>query len=278
MTRLLCSWGAAAAAMGMVAAVACAPSGTAAPSPRPTPALTRQDIELSPPASVPAAAITVSAAASLTDVMPAIVNAFQRRYPQVTVKLNFGGSSTLVTQLKAGAPVDVLATASEPTMWSAYNAGLVSIPLLFAKNTMAIAMPPDNPARIATLADLARPGVLVGVCDPAVPCGAAARDLLRLNNVAVTPVTRELDVRAVLGKVESGDLDAGIVYVTDVRAAGKAVSSVSIPVSSNVTTTYPIAEVLSSPNPGAAWAFVRYVRFSLSAQGLLRAYGFAKPW
>lgn len=267
------------AVLGALPGVVGAPSATAAsPSPRPTPVLTRQDIELSPPTSVPAATITVSAASSLTDVMPVIANAFHRRYPQVTVRLNFGGSSTLVTQLKGGAPVDVLATASEPTMWSAYNAGLVSIPLLFARNSMAIAMPPDNPARIAGLADLARPGVLVGVCDAAVPCGAAARDLLRLNGVAVTPVTRELDVRAVLGKVESGDLDAGIVYVTDVRAAGNSVSSVSIPASSNVTTTYPIAEVLDSPNPAAAWAFVRYVRFSLSAQGLLRAYGFAKPW
>jgi molybdate transport system substrate-binding protein len=257
--------------------VACL-AAAATPSTKPAPVLSKQDIELSPPASVPTSRITVSAASSLTDVLPAIATAFGKKYPQVTVTFNFGGSSTLVTQLKAGAPVDVLATASEPTMWSAYNAGLVSIPLLFAKNSMAIAMPSDNPARIASLADLARPGVLVGVCDAAVPCGAAARELLRVNGITVTPATRELDVRAVLGKVESGDLDAGIVYVTDVRAAGRAVSSVSIPTGTNVSTTYPIAKVLDSPNPAAAWAFVKYVRFSLSAQGLLRAYGFAKPW
>jgi len=236
------------------------------------------DTQLFSPAAVPTATITVSAAASLTDVFPAIADAFHKKYPQVTVKFNFGGSSTLVTQLKAGAPVDVLATASEPTMWSAYNAGLTSIPLLIAKNTMAIAMPTGNPARITSLRDLAKPGVLVGVCDTSVPCGTAARDLLKLNNVTVTPVTRELDVRSLLGKVVSGDLDAGIVYATDVKSVGNKVTSVVIPTNLNVTTTYPIAMVLNSPNSTAAWAFVRYVRFSLSAQGLLRAYGFAKPW
>jgi molybdate transport system substrate-binding protein len=235
-------------------------------------------VQAAPAAATPRGTITVSAAASLTDVFPAIARAFQKRYPGTTVKFNYGGSSTLVTQVLAGAPVDVLATASEPTMWKAVTAGAVGRPLLFAKNTMAIAMPDDNPAGIRSLADLARPGVLVGLCDVSVPCGAAARDLLRLNNVTVTPVTRELDVRALLGKVMSGDLDAGIVYVTDVRSAAGKVASVSIPASLNVTTTYPIATVGRTPNPVLAQTFVNYVRYSLSAQGLLRAYGFAKPW
>ena len=251
----------------------CAAAITASPT-----AMAQPDTALLSPSAVPTATITVSAAASLQDVFPAIANAFNKKYPQVSVKFNFGGSSTLVTQLKAGAPVDVLATASEPTMWSAYNAGLTSIPLLIAKNTMAIAMPSGNPANITGLRDLARPGVLVGLCDTSVPCGVAARDLLKLNNVTVTPVTRELDVRSLHGKVVSGDLDAGIVYVTDVKSAGSKVTSVAIPTNLNVTTTYPIATVLNSPNSVAASAFVRYVRFSLSAQGLLRAYGFTKPW
>jgi molybdate transport system substrate-binding protein len=222
--------------------------------------------------------ITVSAAASLTDVLPVIARAFEKKYPGSRVTFNFGGSSALVEQVNAGAPVDVLATASEPTMWKAVSAGHAGLPLLFAKNSMAIAMPTDNPARIRSLADLARPGVLVAVCDVAVPCGTAARDLLKLNKVAITPVTRELDVRAVLGKVMSGDVDAGIVYVTDVRAARSKVSSVAIPAASNVTTTYPIATVVGSANAVAARAFVAYVRYTASAQGILRAYGFAKPW
>lgn len=231
-----------------------------------------------PAASRPTGPITVSAAASLTDVFPVIARAFEKRYPGTAVTFNFGGSAGLVSQVLAGAPVDVLVTASEPTMWKAVSAGAVNRPLLFARNTMAIAMPSDNPARIAALADLARPGVLVGLCDVAVPCGAAARDLLALNKVSVTPVTRELDVRALLAKVVSGDLDAGIVYATDVRAVGNRVTSVSIPASMNVTTTYPIATVGRTSNPQAAQAFVNYVRFSLSAQGILRAYGFARPW
>ncbi len=222
--------------------------------------------------------ITVSAAASLTDVFPVIAKAFQKRYPGTNVKFNFGGSSTLVNQIKGGAPVDVLATASEPTMWSAVKDGLVGKPLLFAKNTMAIAMPADNPAHITSLADLARPGTLVGVCAVTVPCGAAARDLFALNKVTVRPVTQELDVRSLLGKVLSGDLDAAIVYVTDVKAVGKKVSSVQIPASLNVTTTYPVATVGKTTNPVVAQRFVDYLRYSLSAQGILRAYGFAKPW
>ena len=222
--------------------------------------------------------ITVSAASSLADVFPAIGKAFQKRYPGTTVRFNFGGSSTLVNQIKGGAPVDVLATASETTMLSAVTAGLVGMPAAFAKNTMAIAMPSDNPAKIRSLADLARPGTLVGVCAATVPCGAAARELLALNKVSITPVTQELDVRSLLGKVVSGDLDAGIVYATDVKAVGNKVKSVQIPARLNVTTTYQIATVGETRNPEAAQRFVDYVRYSLSAQGLLRAYGFARHW
>ena len=222
--------------------------------------------------------ITVSAAASLTDVFPVIAAAFMKKYPGTTVTFNFGGSPALVEQINGGAPVDVLATASEPTMWKAVNAGHVRLPWLFAKNTMAIAMPPGNPAGIKQLSDLAKPGVLVAVCAVAVPCGLASRDLLKLNNVVVRPVTQELDVRAVLGKVMADEVDAGIVYATDVRAAGSKVTSVSISAADNVTTTYPIATVVGAPNPAAAQAFVNYVRFTASAQGILRTFGFARPW
>jgi molybdate transport system substrate-binding protein len=228
--------------------------------------------------AAPHGVIVVSAAASLTDVFPVVAAAFQKRYPGTTVKFNFGGSPQLVEQINAGAPVDVLATASESSMWKAVNAGSVGRPLLFAKNTMAIAMPPGNPARVTSLQSLQSPAVKTAVCAPAVPCGAAAKALFALNNVTVKPVTQELDVRAVLGKVMADEVDAGIVYVTDVRAVGPKVTSVQIPASQNVTTTYPIAKVTAAPNPVAAAAFVGYVRFTSSAQGILRAYGFAKPW
>ncbi|MDO9485369.1 MAG: molybdate ABC transporter substrate-binding protein [Actinomycetota bacterium] len=226
----------------------------------------------------PSGSITVSAAASLTDVFPMIATAFMKRYPGTSVKFNFAGSSTLVQQVIAGAPVDVLATASEPTMSKAVKVGFVGRPLLFAKNSMAIAMPAGNPAKISTLSSLNRSGLLVAVCAVSVPCGTAARDLLMRNSVSVRPVTLELDVRAVLAKVIAGEVDAGIVYVTDVKSVGSKVSSIAIPSELNVTTTYSIATVNESGNSTAAQAFVDYVRFTTSAQGIMRAYGFAKPW
>ena len=236
------------------------------------------------PAAAPAAStgpsgtLTVSAAASLTDVLPVIAKAFEKRFPGVSVKFNFGGSSALVEQVIAGAPVDVLATASESTLWKATNAGLTGRPLLFAKNTMAIAMPQDNRAGVTGLTDLQKPGVLVGVCAASIPCGSAANQIFAKSFLTVRPVTQELDVRALLGKIQTGEIDAGIVYVTDVKAAGKSISSVPIPRDQNVFTTYPIASINDAPNPAAAAAFVSYVRYTPSAQGILRAYGFAKPW
>ena len=250
-----------AVAAAAVAMVAIAPNAVAAPT-----------------ATGPSGTITVSAAASLTDVFPVIAKAFEKRFPGVTVKFNFAGSSALVEQVIAGAPVDVIATASESTLWKATNAGLTGRPLLFAKNTMAIAMPPGNKAGITQLSDLQKPGVLVAVCLPAVPCGSAANQIFAKNFLNVKPVTQELDVRGVLNKVTTGEVDAGIVYVTDVRIAGTSVTSVAIPRDQNVFTTYPIAAVSDAPNPAAAAAFVSYVRYTPSAQGILRAYGFAKPW
>lgn len=225
--------------------------------------------------AIPATTITVSAASSLTDVFPVIAAAFEKRYPQIDVRFNFAGSSTLVEQVRGGAPVDIVATASEPTMAKAVAGGLVTKPLLFARNSMAIAMPPGNPANVRSLADL--PRVTVALCEITVPCGAAAASLLKLNGITVSPITRELDVRDVLGKVMADQVDAGIVYVTDVRAAGTKVTSVAIPANRNVITTYPIAVVKSSPNQAAAKAFVDYVRYSPSAQAILHAKGFMRP-
>jgi len=230
-------------------------------------------------AALPATTITVSAAASLTDVFPVIAQAFSTRYPRLSVQFNFGGSNALVEQLRAGAPVDVLATASEPTMWAAIRGGWVSsTPLLFARNSMVIAAPAGNPARIAALSDLQSPNVLTAVCAIEVPCGLAAQRLFSVNNVTVTPVTKELDVRSVLGKVIADQVDAGIVYSTDAKSAGKAVTTIKIPASKNVTTTYPIALVTDSSKRKAATAFIDYVRYSTSAQSILRAWGFSKPW
>ena len=222
--------------------------------------------------------LTVSAAASLTDVFPVIADAFTKRFPDTVIKFNFAGSSTVMNQVIAGAPVDVVATASESTMQIGVDSKLVLRPLFFARNSLTIAVPAGNPANIKSLADLQRSGLLLGVCDTAAPCGASAAELFAKNKLNVTPVTRELDVRSLLGKVISGDLDAGIVYITDVKAAGSKVEFIEIPIKENVMTTYPIAMVAQTQNTELANRFVNFVRFSTTSQGILRAFGFAKPW
>lgn len=239
-----------------------------------------------PDAAVPSASassalaptsITVSAAASLTDVFPAIASSFTQRYPHITVTFNFAGSNALVEQLRAGAPVDVIATASQDTMRAAVRGGWAATPTVFATNTMVIATPPGNPAGVSSIRDLESTRILTAVCAPAVPCGQAANRLFARNKVAVTPVTEELDVRAVLGKVIADQVDAGIVYATDARAAGSTVTAIAIEAASNVITDYPIATVAYSAHQAPAQAFVDFVLTASAAQETLRAAGFTTP-
>ncbi len=236
-------------------------------------------------ATAPSGTINVFAAASLTGVFSGPMKvAFEKRYPGTTVVYNFNGSPTLVTQIKQGAPADVLATADEANMGNAIKNGSIPTslipfnPVLFARNTMAVAMPANNPAGIKTLQDLARPGLRVGMCNVGVPCGTNARELLAKNGVSVTPVTLTTSVTQLLAQVQSGDLDAGIVFQTDVKSAQPPVASVIIPPANNVFSNYPMAVVANAPNAVGARAFVDYVRYTISAQGILRAWGFAKPW
>lgn len=227
--------------------------------------------------SIPESTITVSAAASLTDVFPIIATAFNKRFPQITVTFNFAGSNALVEQLRAGAPADVIATADETTMEKAVTSSLAQKPMVFARNSMAIATPAGNPANVTTLEDLQNEKVTTAICAPTVPCGRLATELFTKNKVNVTPVTKEVDVRAVMGKVVADAVDAGIVYSTDAKAAGNAITTIEIPDSQNLFTRYPIATVTESKNPRAAKAFADYVRYSSTAQRILRAWGFSKP-
>jgi molybdate transport system substrate-binding protein len=226
---------------------------------------------------LPRTSITVSAAASLTDVFPAIATSFAQRYPHITVTFNFAGSNALVEQLRAGAPVDVIATASEETMRVAVRGGWAAQPTVFAQNTMVIATPPGNPAGVSSIRDLELSRVLTAVCAPAVPCGQAADRLFARNNVTVTPVTEELDVRGVLGKVMADQVDAGIVYATDARAAGSMVTAIVIEAADNVITDYPIATVTYSANQSSAQAFVDFVLTASAARTTLRVAGFTTP-
>jgi molybdate transport system substrate-binding protein len=220
--------------------------------------------------------ITVFAAASLQDAFTDLGKSFERRHPGSTVVFNFGPSSGLAQQIGQGAPADVFASASTKTMDQVVAGGDASGPRDFATNTMEIAVPPDNPAGLTSVADLARKGVKVALCQADVPCGAAALEVFENARINVTPVTEELDVKAALSKVTLGEVDAGVVYVTDVRAAGDLVRGIEIPDEANAATTYPIATLAASKHQVAAEAFVDHV-LSPDGIGALAAAGFGRP-
>jgi molybdate transport system substrate-binding protein len=217
--------------------------------------------------------ITVFAAASLTETFTALGKQFESQHPGTTVKFSFAGSGTLAQQITNGAPADVLATASTSTMDTAVKAGDVTSPTTFATNVLTIAVPPDNPGKIAGLSDLANPGVKVELCAEQQPCGAAAQTVLGKATVAVKPVSLGQDVKAVLTAVRTGEVDAGLVYVTDSRSAGSAVLTISIPADQNVSTAYPIGTVTDSRNATTAQAFVGFV-LGPTGKSALAAAGF----
>lgn len=221
--------------------------------------------------------LLVSAAASLTDVLFEIETAFETTYPDVDVVLNLAGSSALREQIREGAPADVFASANMSNMQQLVDAGEVAgEPVIFAMNSLEIAVPAGNPAGVTGLADLGREELLIGLCAEAVPCGDFAR--LVLDNAGVAPAidTNEPDVRALLTKLELGELDAGITYVTDVAAAAGQVEGVAIPDADNVIAEYPIAALANAPNPAAAAVFVDFV-LSADGRAILSSYGFGLP-
>ncbi len=220
--------------------------------------------------------ITVLAAASLTESFTELGKQFEAAHPGVSIKFSYGASSTLATQIVNGAPADVFASASPSNMDQVVKAGEASAPATFARNVLEIAVPPDNPAKIAAVADLARSGVKVAVCAPQVPCGKIAAKVFENAKVTVKPVTLGQDVKAVLTAVRTGEVDAGLVYVTDVRSAGSAVTGVEIPAEQNASTDYPIAVTKAAKNTALAQAFVDYVKSS-DGQALLSKAGFASP-
>jgi molybdate transport system substrate-binding protein len=220
--------------------------------------------------------IVVLAAASLQESFTALGKTFEAAHPGTTVKFSFAGSSALAQQIIAGSPADVFASAATKNMTQVTDKGGASDPTNFASNTMEIAVPPMNPAGVTGVNDLAKSSVKVALCQTAVPCGATAATVFKNANVTVKPVTLEPDVKSVLAKVELKEVDAGVVYVTDVKAAGAKVKGIEIPATVNATTEYPIAALTKAPNQAGAAAFVALV---LSADGAaaLAADGFAKP-
>lgn len=220
--------------------------------------------------------LTVFAAASLTETFDALAAEFEAEHPQVEVVLNYGGSSSLATQITQGAPADVFAAANESTMQMVVDAGDASDAPIFATNTLVLVTPPGNPAGVTGLADLADPDLAIALCDPVVPCGSAAQTLLTNAGVTAVPDTLEEDVKAVLTKVELGEADAGLVYVTDAHAAGSTVEIVDVPEAQQVINRYPIAVLTGAPNPDAARAWVEFV-LSDEGQTVLSDAGFLAP-
>ncbi len=221
--------------------------------------------------------LTVFAAASLTTTFEELGEQFEADHEGVEVTFNFGGSSDLVAQLQQGAPADVFASADTANMDKLTADDLqAGDPQIFATNTLEIAVPPGNPAGITSFADLAEPGVNVVVCAPEVPCGAAAAKVEESSGVTLSPVSEEQSVTDVLAKVTSGEADAGLVYVTDVKAAGDEVEGVPFPESAEAVNSYPIVALADSEHADLAQEFCDLV-LGDDGQAVLEEAGFAQP-
>jgi molybdate transport system substrate-binding protein len=227
-------------------------------------------------ASAVKGSITVFAAASLTGSFTQLGKQFEAAHPGDTVKFSFGPSSGLAEQITSGAPADVFASAAPANMQEVVSAGDASNPTNFAKNTMEIAAPPDNPGNVKSVNDLAKKSVKVALCQPQVPCGVVAAEVFKNAGIKVKPVTLQPDVKSVLTQAETGNVDAGAVYVTDVMSAGSKVKGVKVPAGDNASTLYPIATISNSKEKSIAQAFVAYV-LSPTGQQVLSAAGFQKP-
>jgi molybdate transport system substrate-binding protein len=220
--------------------------------------------------------LSVYAASSLTATFTELAKEFEQRHDGVSVELSFGGSSDLVAQIQQGAPADVVASADTDNMDKLVSDDLVAKPVPFATNRLEIAVPPDNPAHVRTLVDLGRNGLDLVACAPEVPCGAAAQEVARRAGVALHPVSEEQSVTDVVGKVISGEADAGLVYVTDVLSAGDKVTGIEFPESRSVLNTYPIARVAGSSDSSVADEFIGLVT-GAQGQAVLAGAGFGKP-
>ncbi|MFB0838070.1 molybdate ABC transporter substrate-binding protein [Arthrobacter sp. E44] len=225
-------------------------------------------------ATTPSGTVTVFAAASLKATFTELARTFEAEYPGTHVALSFAGSSDLAGQLSQGAPADVFASADTANMKKVQDAGLADGPPKdFATNTLAIAVPPGNPAGIASLQDLARPGIKLVTCARQVPCGAATAKVAQAAGLTLNPVSEENAVTDVLGKVTSGEADAGLVYGTDITAAGSSAKGIPFPEAAGAVNTYPIAGVATGRNKATARAFLSLV-IGPEGQQVLAAAGF----
>jgi len=254
------------AALAIVAAITLAGCAGDSPAASPPP---------SSGASAPSVSgtVTVFAAASLTESFTQLGKDFQKAHPGVKVTFNFGGSSALAQQLNQGAPADVFASAAPQNMDQVTDKGT---PTTFVRNTLEIAVPKGNPGRITGLRDFSDENKKIAICAAQVPCGAAADKVFKAVGITPQPDSLEQDVKAALTKVSLGEVDAALVYKTDVLSARDKVEGIEFPEASKAVNEYPIATLTNAPNAEGAKAFVAYV---LSDQGksVLTAAGFDAP-
>lgn len=205
--------------------------------------------------------LTVLAASSLTGAFTELADQFEGEHPKVHVKLVFDSSATLAQQAIQHAPGDVLATADQKTMDQAEAAGGLAhgSPTRFATNVIELAVPRDNPAGIHTLRDLDRDGVTYLTCVTTAPCGSAADALLEKDGITRKPASQEVDVKSVLGKVVAGEADAGLVYRTDVVAAGDKVTGIEVPGAAESPNTYWISATADSSEADLAAEWITFV-------------------
>ena len=221
--------------------------------------------------------MTVFAAASLTDAFTEIGDAFMVDHPDASVTFNFASSSDLVVQINEGAPADVYASADQTNMAKLIDAGNNGgEPALFATNSLEIIVEKGNPKAITGVADLANPDLIVVTCAPEVPIGKYSAEVFAKAGVTVTPASYEENVKGVVNKVTLGEADAGVVYKTDVAAAGDQAEGVGIPTDLNVIAEYPLVVTREAPNAGAGQAFVDFV-VGEEGQSILASYGFTSP-
>ena len=226
--------------------------------------------------STQSSTITVAAAASLTEVFTQIGKDFEATKPGTTVIFSFGSSATLASQIAEGAPLDVFAAANPATMQAVTDVGAADPPINFVSNTLQIAVPKGNPGRITGLKDFADKSKKIAICAPQVPCGTAAVKVFATAKIRPAPDTLEQDVKATLQKVASDEVDAALVYRTDVIAAREAVEGLEFSEAQRAVNVYPIAVLKGSISAAAAQQFVDYV-MSADGQAVLRKAGFGKP-
>ncbi|MBC6445941.1 molybdate ABC transporter substrate-binding protein [Actinokineospora sp. HBU206404] len=218
--------------------------------------------------------VTVLAAASLTEPFNAIKDEFTKQHPALTVEVSYGSSSALASQITNGAEADVFASADQANMAKVTGGDLVAGAVeVFARNTMAIVVPTGNPRGIRELKDLTGAGLRISLGAPPVPVGKAAREGFAKAGLRVPAATEEPDVKAVVSRVALGEADAGIAWVTDVRATKQGVELVEIPAGHNVVSDYPIVRLAAGKNGHGATALIEFIR-SKSGQDILRRYGF----